>query len=106
MTEGAAVGQPCADRQIGVEVTYAILFVWTLSLGMRELALKELSSPADRAIRIAADDENRRAWGHDIASPSADFIGQRFVDAGIDVVKCLCVVRKLCLRCTKQHDRK
>src|SRR5436853_31710 len=52
MTCCTAVGQPCANRPIGVEVADAVAFIASLSLQPREFALEELPSTPDGAKRV------------------------------------------------------
>src|SRR5205807_8063265 len=69
MTCCAAVGQPCANRPIGVEVPDAVAFIASLSLHPREFALEELPSTPDGAKRVPLDNEDRGApTGSDAAS--------------------------------------
>jgi len=71
MTCCTAVGEPCANRAVGVEVANAVAFIASLSLEPGEFALKELPSAADRAKGIALDDEDRRVPAISIAASSA-----------------------------------
>jgi hypothetical protein len=55
VTGGAAVGKPGDDRGVGFNVADAVTGSGPESLGMGELALKELSAAHDRAKRVARD---------------------------------------------------
>src|SRR5262249_62038389 len=86
VTGGATVREAGADGEVRVDVARAVAEVRPLPLRASEFALKELASSADRAERIALDDERRRIGRHHVASPAADLIGKRFGDAGVGQV--------------------
>jgi len=52
-----------------------------LLLESRELPLEQLSTATDRAERIAADEERRRARRRPVAATRAHLLGERLVDA-------------------------
>src|SRR5260221_7604630 len=78
MTCGTAVGEPGANRAVGIEVANAVAFIASLSLQPREFALEELPSTADGAEGIALDDKDRGVPTVSVAASRAHFVRQRF----------------------------
>src|SRR5688500_1521771 len=60
MARRAAVGEPRADRSVGVDVPEAVAGRRTDAVEPGEFPLKELTPAADRAKRIEGDDVGRR----------------------------------------------
>ena len=83
---GTAVDEPGSDRESGVDVAFPIPRERSLSLGSRELALKELSPSLDGSEGIPGDEERGGVRGEYVPPTGPDLLGQRFVDAFVQKV--------------------
>ena len=95
MTGCTAIGEARTNFIDQCDVARAITHSWSLALGARELALEQLTPPANGPKRVAGDDERRRIRRHDAAATSSNLLGERKVDPFIRWVRCLRLVDKL-----------
>jgi hypothetical protein len=98
VTSGAAVRQTRTQGTIGVEVADSILRPGSQTLLCGELPLKELAPATDRAERVALDEIQRRAGGHEVAASRPFLLPQGLVDPLPGVVRGLRLVGELRLR--------
>src|SRR6266513_5311903 len=105
MTCCTAVGEPCANRAVGVEVANAVAFIASLSLQPGEFALEELPSTADGTKRVALDDENRRVPVVSVAASRAHFIRQGFCNPYSCCIRRLGLIGQLPPGCTTPNTR-
>src|SRR5215813_10713618 len=105
MTTRTAINQPRADREVGFDVPNAVSGKWSNSLQPRVLALKELTSAANRAKGIAPDDEHRRVKSHDVTATRSCLFSKRFVNPYIRRVGCNCLIGKLCVTDHRKADQ-
>jgi len=95
MTESAAIGEACADGDVGMDIAEAVALCWALTLHMSKLTLEQLATAADGTERITIDDEDGRAWGHEVSTPRPDLIAQRLMNTSVGIIRRLRVVDHL-----------
>src|SRR5262245_20859785 len=105
MAAGATVDQAGADRQVLLDVAGAVTEHGPLALGVRELALEELTAAPDGAEGVAFDDEEGGARRPYVTAAGSDLLLQRLVDALPGRVRGQGLVDELGHRRPRQHHR-
>jgi hypothetical protein len=80
------VGQPSANRAVGIEIARAVAFPRSLPVGTPEFSLEKLAAPANRTKRVASNDEEGRVQSIGIAPSDAGFLLDRLGDTGLRIV--------------------
>src|SRR5581483_1510090 len=98
MTTATTVRETRTDPWISLDVSSAVPDTWPESLPLGEFALKELSSPTNRAGRIALDDVDGRVRRHHITDARSILLTQGFRDPDVGRVRRLLEVDQLGFR--------
>ena len=98
MTAATTVRDTRANPRVGVDVSRTVPDTWPESLPLRELALKDLPSAADRAGRIALDDVDGGVRRGDVADARPVLLTQGLRDPDIYRVRRLLKVDQLRFR--------
>src|SRR6266496_4589770 len=106
MTCCTAVGEPGANRAIGVDVANAVAFIASLSLQPCEFALEELPSTADGAKRIPLDYEDRGVPTVSVAASGAHFVRQGFCNPYFCRIRRLGLIGQLPPGCATPNTRR
>jgi hypothetical protein len=87
VARSAAIARAGSDTEIFGDVTGSIAYIGTLAVLSLELALKQLTAPANRSEGIAGDQVGGRIRSLGISPAGSNLFGQRLRDAFISRIR-------------------